>query len=239
MVKQSLRFVLVFITVLMMGCFTSNPPPYDVWLSVPYHEAEEPNYCAVACIQMWAEYLSIFVTQDEIAAVFPHGISSGGYLPDDVAIAASIIINRDIRVIEDCYWWNPGAQGDILAIAVQCGRLGRPSIFPFYGGIHSVLATGYDCHEEEPDIPIVDAMFYHDPDPFGGPDCVAAANDLKDYYFTMVQGFYFIIIQRDRYTTLRIGQLAHDSFVLSGGNYYGGPSVYNPKGLTLNPSLVY
>lgn len=61
----------------------SDPVPNKIVLNVPYYSQEgHPNYCAVACIRMWAAYSGNQVTLQQIADYV--GVGPDGVLPRDI-----------------------------------------------------------------------------------------------------------------------------------------------------------
>jgi len=56
-----------------------------------------------------------------------------------------------------------------------------------------------------------------------------AANILKSYYFIPADGWYYVILGDEYFYWQGIG--GHDQFVFQNGTYYGGPMIYDPKGL--------
>jgi hypothetical protein len=49
-----------------LNCYTPDPEKI-INLNVPYHQQVCSNWCGLACIQMWADFDNINVTQQEIA----------------------------------------------------------------------------------------------------------------------------------------------------------------------------
>ena len=105
---------------------------------------------------------------------------------------------------------------------------GAPAIMPFYEASHAVLVTGFEWYVEN-GRPIAEVMYYNDPDPEIGEPTVESANVVKNIYFTPHAGLYYVILGDEFF--YHEGVTGHDTFVIRSGTYYGGPSVYDPKGL--------
>jgi hypothetical protein len=194
------------------GCDNGEDPPYYRVLPVPYFAVQTPGagYCAVACIQMWGHYDKKYYSQDEIAIYV--GIPT---LPDDAVDGVNRFTNSD-GWIE----WEPDTKrGQELTIAysIACVFDGCPSIVPFDGGTHAVLAIGYKYHRNTMDIPIADFLTYHDPDVGGNLEMTGA--ELYGIRFLPVQSRYYVIVGARRHVTMGANGLAE--FKAAGGTYYG------------------
>jgi hypothetical protein len=206
-------------------------------LSVPHCQQIAFNYCAVACIQMWREYDNRVpnFSQQEIGAaldVKPYGLD-----PDVVANGVCVFTNSvaaDLKILHD---YEPGAQGDLVSACIEGVRNNVPSIMPFYWGTHSVLFIGYKGLSETPEgRPLAKFVYVNDPEVSFGSERISFG-DLKDFYFSSVDMYYYVILA-DLYF-FGWGTIGHDQFVWSRGTYYGGPSVYDPKGLLdLDPPTI-
>jgi hypothetical protein len=66
--KMKVFLIIICAISLMQFICSSGEPDKNINLPVPYHQQVFSNYCGIACIQMWAEYNGICVSQQEIAA---------------------------------------------------------------------------------------------------------------------------------------------------------------------------
>lgn len=215
---------MIVVTVLLVlpGCDNSELP-FKKILNIPYHAQEQTNYCAVACIQMWADYQGFCPEQDDIADYL--GASSGGLYPHQIVDGVHVFTSSwgflARRQIE------PGAQGDLIAGAITGIKRGVPSIMPFEEGIHTVIVRGFEWDEVD-NRPIAEVMYYNDPNPWVAETAIMAFQ-LETHYFTPAQNEYYVILASQ--SEYEDGILGHNNFVLSGGTYYGGPTFYDPKGI--------
>lgn len=219
MLKNGLRLSVVMVCVLILfGCPTLKK---DFKLQIPFMYAESENYCAVACIQMWAWYDgNTFFTQDEIA--------------QDLGAPTSLSMTEwGVNLFTNSIGWTeirPASnysQDLCITASVESYKQDCPSIMPFYGGQHGVLTTGYKYHDDQDGRPIADAMYYHDPMPgVGGAHLCLSAEVLKEGFYTPVQGYYYVIVGDRMFAASAVD--AYDAFLDAGGTYYGGPTNYNP-----------
>jgi hypothetical protein len=206
-------------TVFFITCNDGNPPVYQKILNIPYCAQEQYNYCAAACIQMWAQYDGQNYSQSEIASSI--GAPSSPY---SVANAVSFYTNSDgwlePVVLDTSVTQNECISYSIASIVDCC-----PSIIPFNDGEHAVIARGYDWHEEG-FTPVADILYYHDPNPAMGGYLDLPANELKQYYFTRSNGYYYVIVGFR--THVSSGSIGYTAFREAGGTYYGAPNDPDP-----------
>ena len=212
--------------VLSQGCF-NNDLPFVRKLQIPYHSQDQNNYCAVACIQMWADYQGECPTQSQIASFL--GVQPTGLYPDQIVQGVRQFTPSWGFLAQRCCT-EPGAQGDLIGGIIAGIDRGFPAIMPFYEGTHTVIVRGFEWYEENYK-PIATVMYYHDPDPFYGANQIVFAYELESYCFTPAQGNYYAIVASSSFVEQGID--GHNYFILSGGTYYGGPSFYDPKGISL------
>lgn len=225
--KTKLFTALVVLILCISGCDSGDDPPFKKKISIPYHSQLEYNFCGVACIQMWAERDGQCLDQYYIAATV--GVFGDGAHPVNIRDGINAFTSSLPRIAMRS-WDEPDAQGDLLAGAVKGIIMNYPSIVPFYDGTHAVIVRGFEWHENaDTGKPVAEVMFYHDPDPWEGENQALVANMLKDYYFTPTGGDYWIILPLP--TLVDAGVVSHIQFIMEGGTYYGGPSVYDPKGI--------
>ena len=177
---------------------------------------------------MWADRDGDCPDQYLIASTI--GVSAGGAYPDDIIEGLNAFTFCPWPKLAIRCWTEPDAQGDLLAGAIRGIEQNYPAVVPFYDGTHAVIVRGFEWHENlETGKPVAEVMFYHDPDPWEGPDQALVANMLLDYYFTPVAGDYWIILALPSF--VEDGINSHIQFIQAGGTYYGGPSIYDPKGI--------
>jgi hypothetical protein len=179
-------------------------------------------------MQMWIKYdMGHYYNQYDIAATIGLG-SFGGIDPysvrDGMRYYTSLFAHVAYR-----YCYEDGAHGDLVSACIEAIKEGFPSIMPFYNADHAVLVTGFEWHEEIY-RPIAEVMYYHDPNDFWGPNMVITGAELVTH-FTPIQCIYYVIVADNWFDN--IGTIGHDNFVLCNGTFYGGPPIYNPKGLTI------
>lgn len=225
MLKKCCLFVIIVCLMSFSGC-DSGDPPNRIVLNVPYYHQAEYNFCAPACMQMWIKFdMGYYYNQYDIAATIGLG-SYGGIDPISVRDGMRYYTNLWAHVASR-YCYEDGSHGDLVAVCIEAIREGFPSIMPFYEAAHAVLVTGFEWHEEN-GRPIAEVMYYHDPNEFYGPNMVVSGSQLE-YTFTPIQCIYYVVIADSWFDNM--GTTRHDDFVLSLGTYYGGPPVYDPKGL--------
>ena len=217
-------FCLIFFTI---ACF--DGPYTDVLPNVPYRSQEHSNYCAVACIQMWAWYDGNYVTQTQIAdyiGLEPLGADVTATLTGIEHFTNSfgfLVMYDDTNIGQDY----------CIASCIASVKDFTPSIMPFSGGIHGVLVIGFTWHYNEDDIRVADEMVYHDPDPSYGAYQKVTADALKigRFWPILTNNRYMVFVGRR--SLWKNGVSGYNTFIAEGGTFYGGPAVYNP--LTYNP----
>ena len=224
MIKKFRCFIFIIALLCISGCDEEDPPNKRV-LNVPYYSQVHYTYCAAACIQMWAHYDGCYYSQESIANFI--GTWPCGTPPYDV-VEGVRFFTFSWGYLAYKYDSVPGAQGDLMGACIEGIEDGTPSMMPFYNGSHSVLVTGFEWHYEN-NRPIAELMYFNDPDPWVGEPDAQSADDIKDFYFTPHANLYYVILGDEFY--YNNGIEGHDDFVLRLGTYYGGPSIYDPKGL--------
>jgi hypothetical protein len=224
--KRICQFVLIgFLLLNLSGCEAEDP---DEILSVPYHSQLLPYYCGPACLQMWQDYDGHeHFSQVEIAVLL--GTTEAG-----TSLAA---LRAGVGELTGSPGWiasigagQPGAPGDIISGCVEGMFEGNPSILLCFYGSHFVLAIGYKGVEYDPITgkPVAHNIFIHDP-AAGNGKTKLTAGELFSQYFHQSSGKYWAIVPHEN--VFWWGIQSHDDFVLRRGTYYGGPSIYDPKGL--------
>ena len=223
------KLAILISVILFLTCSCFDPPiQKKLTLSVPYHAQTKYNYCAIACIQMWADYKGACPSQEDISIAIP--VSPYGLNPHEIVKGVKEYTNgygflarRDLGC--------EGARGDIMGAIYQGIRKNFPSIMFFFDGTHTVLAKGYGWHDSN-GVPVIDSIYFHDPDEYyWGADYAITIADLK-FYFTPGANEYYAVIAEE-YLLFK-GIQRHDEFVQAGGTYYGGPRYYNPKNIHMN-----
>jgi len=226
--KLMLTIVIPVLFLINMGCPVGDPNN-ERNLPVAYYEQECFEWCGIACIQMWADWDGNCVTQTEIADYTGVG--------NDTATAQELLIGVGHYTavegyLEERYYYEHGAQGDLISSTINGVLDYTPSIMPFYGD-HAVLIKGYRYHRDEYGRPIAERVYYHDPNEFvGGPNKTAPGADLG-YLFQPAPYRYWVILGQEDY--VQDGMEGHDAFVLQGGLVYGLPGPYDPKDLREEP----
>ncbi|UCH94434.1 MAG: hypothetical protein JSV88_29760 [Candidatus Aminicenantes bacterium] len=229
MIKKICCFIMIIASMCFSGC-DSGDPPYKIKLNVPYHCQTEYNFCAPACIQMWAEYDTGFLyPQSEIAGYI--GVGAGGIDPYSVRDGVNYYTFSQGYVAYR-YLYEPGAPGDLISACIEGIKEHVPAIMPFYGASHAILVIGFEWHEDV-DRPIAEVMYYHDPDEYWGSNISITGSELE-FNFTPIVGIYYVIVGDSWFDMY--GTIGHDNFVIRRGTYYGGPSFYDPKGLLPDPN---
>lgn len=232
MKKSIMKVVAViagFAMILPLGsCFDG---PWTDIRNAPYR-SQPPghnNYCAVACIQMWALFDGADeseITQDFIADNINFGYYGNGVIPEDIRYGVEIFTDSAGYLVQQ----PPDNFGQDRCIAGCIASIKdfRLSIVPFNHGYHAVLGFGYQWHYEGGQR-VADKMYYHDPNPAVGPDRVLSAAEIKVDHFTPVSNppCYWVVI--GRYKNKVDGFDGYSTFLAEGGTYYGGPSVYDPR----------
>lgn len=215
-------FVIIFAYLLFINwsCSTSDPD-YLVNLNVPYHAQECPNWCGIACVQMWADFNGPLVSQQNIANYL--GIGGGTASPWELEWAVgTYTASEGYLALKE--WDAPGAQGDLIGATI-CGiDAGIPAIMPFLGD-HAVLIKGHKWSDST-GRPIAKKTFYHDPNNL--PNQEIYGSSLADRFVPCPWQYWVIVGWED---FVPIGFDGHIAFILRGGTYYGGPDPYDPKGI--------
>ncbi len=220
------KILLLFLIVILLGITHCDSGGGQSVLNVPFCAQEQDDWCSYACIQMWAQKDGNYVTQQQISE------SVGIPYPSFLAIAVSDFTNSD-GFCNFCPDGVPGAQGDLIASMAAAIDNNSPSIMPIFNGTHAVLVIGYEGNEIINNRPLAEALYWHDP--WDGPEIYLPISDVKNVYFTPAQGEYYAILGRQNFSGL--GLQYHDAFVMQGGTYYGGPNIYNPKTLIVDPGI--
>jgi hypothetical protein len=225
------KFLVIVIAALLLinvQC-DDGDPDMNVNLSVPYHQMAFTNACGLACIQMWADYDGITVSQYDIATML--GVQPGQTVAPDVLEWGVGFYTWSEGCLATKLMSVPGAKGDLIAATIYGVDDRNPSIMPFWED-HAVIIKGYQWYWDEGYKPVATNVRYHDPN--GEANQYETANIL-DAYFMPSPYAYWVIVAHPEYVGM--GLEGHNAFIVAGGTYYGGPSYYNPKGLTLDPSL--
>ena len=213
-------FVLTVLLFVLISCY-DGPPPKRVFLDVPYFPWLAQGYCAIACIQMWAAFDGIGVTQDEIASyigTYPN--------PFEVVNAVNVFTNSFGWLEYEDAILNAQAQDLCISYSIACIEDHCPSIMPFEAGNHGVLTIGYKWTQTPAGFPMADYMDYHDPNPVEGGYLRLPGNTLK-VLFQPAQGYYFVIVGYRFYVDA--GRIGYAAFLDAGGTYRGGPAIYYPQ----------
>jgi hypothetical protein len=226
----------VFLIIVLIVIIFPVSSCIDSWTDIrdaPYRYQLQNNYCAVACIQMWAIFDGadeFEITQDFIADHINFGYYGNGVIPDDIRDGVEMFTDSFGYVAQELPT-NLG-QDECIAACIASIKDFRLAIVPFFKGLHAVLAFGYKWHYEN-GMRIADKMYYHDPNPLVGPNRVLPAYDLKIAYFKPINDppCYWSVVARRRNRTDGID--GYNIFISEGGTFYGGPSVYDP--LSFNP----
>jgi hypothetical protein len=232
MKNKLLVIVIAALLLINVQCDDGGDPDPVVRLDVPYHAQEEVNWCGIACIHMWSDYDGFNVTQQDIAwyiGVSPGQPAHPAQLEHGVSQCTCYEGHLAVRL-----WNEPGAQGDLIAATIAGMDRYIPSIMPFWED-HAVIITGHKWREDEYGRPFAIKTWYHESNPAnGGPDVEIPA-DILAHSFMPCPWEYWVIVAYPE--LVEKGIEGHNMFVVAGGTYYGGPSYYNPKGLTLDPNL--
>jgi hypothetical protein len=227
MIKKSFRFIVLIILIIFIGCDGDDPPLKKV-LNVSYCPQSYAYYCAAACVYMWATYDGIPCTQAQVAnwtGAWPCGV------PPLTVVDAIGFFTFSPGYFAWRYDYEFGAQGDLMGACIDGIRDKVPAIMPFYDGSHAVLVTGFEWHEEATGRPIGEVIYYNDPDGYIG-KWFETVGFVEDHLWTPTAGLYYVLLGGDWY--IYNGITGHNNFVLNLGTYYGGPPVYDPKGLLGN-----
>jgi hypothetical protein len=216
----------VTLCLINLHCYTPDPEKL-INLNVPYHQQVCSNWCGLACVQMWADFDYINVTQQEIASYI--GIDG-----NDTANAFELLIGVGAFTcsaghVETRDSFEPGSQGDLISATIYAIQDSVPSIMPFFTD-HAVLIKGYKWREDESGKPFALNVWYHDPNGFANRNC--SGGSLRSYFMPCPFDYWVLV---GDYYYIDEGIDGHDAFVMEWGTYYGGPAYYNPKGLYREP----
>lgn len=203
----------------------------QIVLAVPHIVQEKSNYCGVACIKMWADYVysKNTYTQDIIAEHVR--VSPFGAHPLNLANGVVHFTECDAYLfVKSAY--EPGAKGDLIAAAIKGVERLYPSIIPYLVS-HAVIIRGFKWREDDNQKPIATKVHYNDPYDANGSNLIATPGELDDWFKPSGSQYWIIL---PWYDLAGEGESGHDAFVMMGGTYYGGPRIYNPKNLNINPN---
>ncbi|UCH98424.1 MAG: C39 family peptidase [Candidatus Aminicenantes bacterium] len=227
------RFIVIFKVIIAASLFLINVQciPSDleklINLDVPFHNQECSNWCGIACIQMWAHFDGFSVTQQEIANELGIGFNQATSPFDLETGIGSFTCSEGYCATRGIF--EPGAQGDLIGATIYAIQDYVPSIMPFWMD-HAVLIKGYKWREDENGRPLAIKVWFHDPNNL--PNRTIDGGTLEIRF--MPAPVYWVIIGLPDYVFE--GIIGHDSFVLAGGTYYGGPYHYDPKDLVPDPN---
>lgn len=219
-----MKFRFIFIIALFLSyftCSTGEDIPENICLPVPYRAAERANYCAVACIQMWALYDgNTIITQDEIARrvgapTLPSQVQYGVGLYTDSP--GYLFVGAGTEYYQD----------RMLSMSVAAFLNNRPTIIPVHEGDHAVIMIGYTYHYVDNNIPIADKFWLRDPN--GIERYGARIAEFKSDWFLpdSLDRLLRIILPASDYVSL--GDEGYITFLDMGGSYSGGPTIYEPS----------
>ncbi|MCX6580874.1 MAG: hypothetical protein NT166_11915 [Candidatus Aminicenantes bacterium] len=217
--KMKVFLIIICAISLMQFICSSGEPDKNINLPVPYHQQVFSNYCGIACIQMWAEYNGICVSQQEIAAYLGIGCEFvSPYLLDQGV--ANFTGSQGYLAIGSIF--DPDAQGNLIGATISGIKEYIPAIMPFNGN-HAVLIKGYKWHEDANGRPIADKAYYHDPDDL--PNQIITAGELESTF--VARPSYWVIVGYP--SLVPEGREGYNVFILEGGTYYGGSSNRDPQ----------
>lgn len=217
--KMKVFLIIICAISLMQFICSSGEPDKNINLPVPYHGQVCPNYCGIACIQMWAEYNGICVSQQEIASY----LGIGGELVSPYLLdlgVANFTASQGYLAIRTIF--EPNAQGNLIGATIAGIKEYIPAIMPFDGN-HTVLIKGYKWHEDAYGRPIADKAYYHDPDDL--PNQTITAGALESTFEPCPS--YWVIVGYP--SLVPEGREGYNVFILEGGTYYGGSSNRDPQ----------
>jgi len=224
MIKKAFRFFVFIVLIVFLGCGEGDPPFKKV-LNVPYCPQSYAYYCAAACVYMWALFDGIPCTQAQVVSwtgAWPCGV------PPLRVVEAIGFFTLSPGYAAWKYDSEPGAQGDLMGACIEGIKDRVPAIMPFEGGSHAVLVTGFEWHEDANGKPIGEVIYYNDPDGYVG-KWYETVSYIENNLWTETNGLYYVLLGCEWYVDP--GEMGHDGFVLRRGTYYGGPPIYDPKGL--------
>ncbi len=235
--KEILKKTIILLAIFLFfanwsACFDPDPDE-EMNLYVPYQTQDHPNWCGIACIQMWNQYCEggLWIPQLTIAKAIDVWYERAH--PRDLLRGVGMYTDSPGHLAHRSFT-EPGSQGDLIAATVTGVLDYNPSIMPFWEE-HAVLIKGYKYRYKEikdeygnvvDTIPIAIYVYYNDPgDTANIGTGIASLKNL----FVPCPFDYWVIVGFQHYVPQGVD--GHNSFILRGGSYYGGPLNYNPKGL--------
>ena len=217
---MKIKILVIVLSVLMMQIIcSSGDPGKNINLPVPFYYQLQPNYCGIACIQMWADYDHRYVTQKEIADFL--GIEDQFVHPTLLEQGVSYFTNsQGTLAIEDMIELD--AQENLIGATISGIKDFIPSIMPFWGD-HAILIKGSKWYEDAYGRPIADRVYIHDPN--SGANKTITAAVLKTA-FQPCPFSYWVIVGNPFYVPE--GREGYKTFLSEGGTYYGGSCNRNP-----------
>lgn len=219
--------VLIVIILPLLSCF--DGPWTDIRDGVPYRPQIQNNYCAVACVQMWAMwdgYDESLIPQDLIADNMEINYYGNGVIPENIEEGVGMFTDSSgyMKVEPPTNF----GQDDCIAGCIASIKDFRLAIVPFKRGTHAVLAFGYKWHYDGIRR-VADIMYYHDPDNLVGPNKTVVGVKLKTEKFLpdTIRASYWVVIGRFKNST--DGTSGYNVFITEGGTFYGGPTNYDPS----------
>ena len=98
------------------------------------------KWCGIACVQMWADYNGIQVTQQQIAdAIGVAGNDTASPFELETAVGSFTCYEGYCATRE---FWEAGSQGDLIGATIYAIQDYVPSIMPYFE-THAVLVKGY------------------------------------------------------------------------------------------------
>lgn len=220
------KFMLGLVAMLLLinwTCDLGPVPDKKIILAVPFFNQECMGYCAPACIQMWAHLDNRPISQNEIAQ-FINAHPVWGCPPTSIEYGVGEFTCSEGAYVHKSEH-EPGAQGDLIAMTITGIECGTPSIMPFHED-HAIIIRGHQWREDENGRPIAIRAYHHDPNNI--PDTSISASLLKNFFQPSPSDYWIVVAYPDYQFD---GISGHNQFILLGGTYYGGPSIYDPKGL--------
>ena len=183
---------------------------------------------ALLSFQMWAHYDHGYQPQQFFANAL--GVGQRRASPGELVTGVgNYTCSEGYLALKD--YRESGAQGDLISATINGIKENIPSIMPYFEE-HAILIKGYKWKEGSYQRPIGIDVRFHDP---------ANKEDVNLLLGALIAVFdpggnvYWVILGWSYFVPEGVD--SHDRFVLAGGTYYGGPAVYDPKGLTQDPSM--
>jgi len=216
------------------GCNGKEEPVNKRILPVPFHQQIYFNWCGIACLEMWSHYDSFhYWSQEAIARHLCVGINDTQpplTLLDGVEVATK---NPGFLQMTAN---NPAGKGDAIASTIAGIDDYTPSIMPWgKDSNHVVLVVGYHWNEDPTGRPVAITMWHHDPR--GAKEVRTSMSQLQNKFVADNDNdCYWVIVGNGSY--IYEGTEGHDAFIMNGGYLYGCARYYNPKGLSVHPSVL-